>query len=436
MIDIKFYNYVYDIESDIDINKHWNTIGKIKEYYPSIQKFYEDFPNFNYKKYAVNELEGIKKFLNSDYKNLIYQNFYDKNYFSYIEKNPLINIIKTYNKTKNNKVFYVDYPKNNPELEKYINLLEQKFIIKKVNSNTSIDELIESIGFINFNKNISKEYFKFSYKNSIAFLTFDYPENIIIKKNNYPFFFKTIKELFFLLEIIQSKKVFDIIVPCYNCEEYIQNNLKSLFSQTYKNFNIYLIDDCSKDNTLSIIKSIKNKSNPVNLNILINELNCGKYISINKIIKQTKGDFVLIVDSDDCIVQNRLLYDLINFSNNDDIYVSQTKYYRFDEETKNIILKPSYGENIVTFKKNIFDLIGFFYPTKFGGDTEFIERILKFLGKKVIKQSDIITYISIIKKDKSNLTKQISLDKRLEFVRKYRTIHENNGIDFFLKLFK
>jgi hypothetical protein len=435
MIDVKFYKFLYNLNERDDVGDHWNKIGKDSDYYPNLEKFYTDFPNFDYKKYSNEEFDGIKKFISSDSNNLLYQNYFDKNFNSYIKNNNIEKIIINNNNIKNNSSIFIDSNEDNLTLKKIISELNVKYKIKQIDS---INQLNECKIFINFKKKISKEFFTLCYNNNIIFISYDYEHNIIIKKTGYPYLFKTKNQLFKLLEVIYSNKYFDIVVPCYNCEEYIINTLKSIMSQTYKNFNVYLINDNSKDDTLKIISKYasNSSSNSSNITIINNEINYGKYISINKILPKLNGDYMLIVDSDDLIVKNRLLNDLIEFHLYPNILITQSKYYRYDEETLQIVQKPSYGENIITMDKKIFNIIGYFFPTKFGGDTEFIERILKFLGDKYIKQYNRITYISIIKKDKTNLTKKISLEKRHEFIRKYRELHENNNVEFFLKLFK
>jgi hypothetical protein len=81
-------------------------------------------------------------------------------------------------------------------------------------------------------------------------------------------------------------------------------------------------------------------------------------------------------------------------------------------------------------------MVGKYYDTRFGGDTEFLERILKFLGDKVMYQLDKLTYIAIIRKDSSNLTKTIGKKDRIRFVRKYRQLHELNNVNFFINICK
>ena len=49
---------------------------------------------------------------------------------------------------------------------------------------------------------------------------------------------------------------FSVIIPCYNVEKYIENTIKTVLNQTYKDFEIILIDDGSKDSTLAILNNL------------------------------------------------------------------------------------------------------------------------------------------------------------------------------------
>ena len=54
-----------------------------------------------------------------------------------------------------------------------------------------------------------------------------------------------------------------IIVPCYNCEKYIEENIQSILKQTYKNFEVIYINDGSNDNTPNIIKKYEKIDNRI-----------------------------------------------------------------------------------------------------------------------------------------------------------------------------
>ena len=54
-----------------------------------------------------------------------------------------------------------------------------------------------------------------------------------------------------------------IIIPCYNCEKYIEENIQSILKQTYKNFEVIYINDGSKDNTLEILRKYEKNDNRI-----------------------------------------------------------------------------------------------------------------------------------------------------------------------------
>lgn len=88
-----------------------------------------------------------------------------------------------------------------------------------------------------------------------------------------------------------------IIVPNYNSEEYISDCIDSLINQTYHNIEIIIVDDCSTDNSVKIVKEyIKNKSN-----VCLIKLNNNKGVSNarNKGIEKASGKYIMFSDSDD-----------------------------------------------------------------------------------------------------------------------------------------
>ena len=62
-----------------------------------------------------------------------------------------------------------------------------------------------------------------------------------------------------------NKIEISIVVPCYNCEKYIEKNINSILNQTYKNFEVIYIDDGSEDNTLNILKEYEKKDIRINV---------------------------------------------------------------------------------------------------------------------------------------------------------------------------
>lgn len=90
-----------------------------------------------------------------------------------------------------------------------------------------------------------------------------------------------------------------IIVPVYNVEKYLEKCLISIINQSYKNIEIILIDDCSKDHSLEICKNYVLKDERI---ILIKQQkNSGQVDSYIKGLKMARGESIMFIDSDDWI---------------------------------------------------------------------------------------------------------------------------------------
>jgi glycosyltransferase involved in cell wall biosynthesis len=101
-----------------------------------------------------------------------------------------------------------------------------------------------------------------------------------------------------------------IIVPNYNHERYLQQRLVSVFNQTYQNFEVILLDDCSTDASRTILSDYA--KNPKTSHRIFNKSNSGNtFEQWNKGIALAKGEYVWIAESDDFCELN-FLDDLIN----------------------------------------------------------------------------------------------------------------------------
>ena len=99
---------------------------------------------------------------------------------------------------------------------------------------------------------------------------------------------------------------FSIIVASYNYEQYIKETLNSLANQTYKNFEVIIVDDGSKDNSIEVIKEYTNKYNNFHLYQHENSCNKGLAATLQLGIKKAKGDYIAFCESDDYLDINYL----------------------------------------------------------------------------------------------------------------------------------
>ncbi|MXV39009.1 glycosyltransferase [Flavobacteriaceae bacterium Ap0902] len=98
-----------------------------------------------------------------------------------------------------------------------------------------------------------------------------------------------------------------IIIPCYNAEKYIERCVNSILNQKNHSLEleIWLCNDGSKDQTLSILKRLKNKyPSPINI---IDHPNQGVYKTRNKALELVTGDFIWLIDADDTVENNTLI---------------------------------------------------------------------------------------------------------------------------------
>lgn len=97
-------------------------------------------------------------------------------------------------------------------------------------------------------------------------------------------------------------KMITVIIPCYNVEKYIEKCINSIENQIYKNIEIIVVDDCSTDNTMNILRKMKEEYS--NLQVYQNDKNKGAAYSRNFAIKKAKGEYIGFIDADDYIGEN------------------------------------------------------------------------------------------------------------------------------------
>ncbi len=93
-----------------------------------------------------------------------------------------------------------------------------------------------------------------------------------------------------------------IVMPNYNSEKYVEATIKSVLSQTYQNWELLFIDDCSTDNSLKIVQSFKDDR----IKILKNEVNSGAAVSRNYALRMAEGRWIAFLDSDDLWEEEKL----------------------------------------------------------------------------------------------------------------------------------
>ena len=97
----------------------------------------------------------------------------------------------------------------------------------------------------------------------------------------------------------QEQPLVSVLMTAYNREQYISTAIESVLSSTFKNFELIIVDDGSKDKTVEIAKSYAAMDSRVK--VIINEKNLGDYPNRNKAAYYANGKYLKYVDADDYI---------------------------------------------------------------------------------------------------------------------------------------
>lgn len=130
----------------------------------------------------------------------------------------------------------------------------------------------------------------------------------------------------------QKQPLVSVIIPNYNHARYLEQRLDSVFGQTYPNYEVIFLDDCSKDNSLEVVN--RYKDNPHLSQIVVNETNSGSvFKQWDKGINLAKGELIWIAESDDYCELNLLEEFIIEWNKYDNVAMAFCNYVQFDEET-------------------------------------------------------------------------------------------------------
>lgn len=124
---------------------------------------------------------------------------------------------------------------------------------------------------------------------------------------------------------------FSIIIPVFNVEKYIGKCIDSIMNQTYQDFEVIVVNDGTKDNSMNIVKNYDVK--------IINQQNQGLSAARNTGVKEAKGEYILFLDSDDSIEKDLLKELNKSLKNNPDLVRFQVQ-----EEFEDTKEKKGYPE--------------------------------------------------------------------------------------------
>lgn len=181
-----------------------------------------------------------------------------------------------------------------------------------------------------------------------------------------------------------------IITPTYNSEEFVMHTINSVLNQTYTNWEMLIVDDCSTDKTVEIIRQLGDSR----IKVIVQDSNKGAAMARNRAIEEADGEYFAFLDSDDSWREDKLEMQ-IHFMQENNYNFTSTHYEHVNEEgiptgtiTKarkrldyNGILKYCPGNSTVIY--NAKNLGVFFIPD-------------------IKRRNDFVMWLQVIKKAKYN----------------------------------
>jgi len=126
---------------------------------------------------------------------------------------------------------------------------------------------------------------------------------------------------------MKGKPKVSVIMTVYNEEEYVRESVTSVLNQTYKDFELVVVNDGSTDRTQEILE---NEFNDRRVKVFSQE-NKGRIRALNRAIELSMGEYIAILDADDYCLPERLKKQVRFLDRNPDVAVVGTAYYRYDE---------------------------------------------------------------------------------------------------------
>lgn len=128
-----------------------------------------------------------------------------------------------------------------------------------------------------------------------------------------------------------------IITPSYNTAKFIGKTIESVQTQTHRNWELIIVDDCSSDNTDEVVADYLNDDR---IKYIKNEKNSGAAISRNRALREAKGKWIAFLDSDDLWLPEKLERQIC-FMEKNGYHFSYTNYEEIDENDWPINVKVS-----------------------------------------------------------------------------------------------
>lgn len=135
-----------------------------------------------------------------------------------------------------------------------------------------------------------------------------------------------------------------VVITAYNVDKYVKKAINSVLNQTYKNIELIVVEDCSTDNTLRIIKDLQKSDTTFPINLIQHKENVGAGLSRRDGIKASTGNYVMLLDADDWLKEDYIEKLVQRQQETDADIVSGGIAYFFEEDDRYEI--KTYGTHV------------------------------------------------------------------------------------------
>ena len=178
-----------------------------------------------------------------------------------------------------------------------------------------------------------------------------------------------------------------IIIAAYNEEKHIEECINSILKQSFKDFEIIVINDKSSDKTAEIVKSLSQKDSRIKLILL--RKNSGRAKALNEGIKKAQGKYIAFIDGDDLMVPERLEKQHIFLENHPEISLVYSDFVQFGENREEKMIKSvEFKEDPRKIMKNSYekDLPEVTTPPQILHEKDFIPGGSVMVSRKVFEE--------------------------------------------------
>lgn len=188
-----------------------------------------------------------------------------------------------------------------------------------------------------------------------------------------------------------------VIMPTYKCGRFIEESIKSIQNQTYRVWELIVVDDCSGDDTVSIVQDLMKTDRRIQL--YSNSSNSGAAVSRNVALRNAKGRWIAFLDSDD-LWEPTKLEKQIRFMEDNGYAFSYHEYVEIDEQDHELGVYVSGKEHVGNF-----DMFACCWPGCLSVMYD-AEKIGLIQVKDIKKNNDTAMWLKVIKKTDCHLLKE------------------------------